>query len=141
MEFEKSESSFGYCIFCEDVRQEVNNKLTYVGVFFGPELNVQGVLPAGIGKFCVQAIFKQRMADGLEPLVFEIHMPGDDLDKPSARTEASSEQISAGLPPPSSDNDDPFFLVGIGFTLAMASRRNCRLSLEMMIRIPGRVCK
>jgi len=113
MEFEKPESSFGYCIFCEDIRQEVNNKLTFVGVYFGAELNVLGVLPAGIGKFCIQAMFKQRVADGLATLTFEVHMPGDDDDKPSARQVALAEQISAGLPTPPSDIEDPFFLIGM----------------------------
>lgn len=114
MEFERPESSFGYCIFCEDIRQEINNKLTYVGVFFGPELNVLGTLPSNIGKFCIQAIFKQRFADGLESLAFEVHMPGDDDDKPTARQEATVDQMAAVMPPLSTDNDDPFLQVGIG---------------------------
>lgn len=38
MEFEKAANPTGYCIF-EDIRQEINNKLTYVGVFAVGELN------------------------------------------------------------------------------------------------------
>jgi hypothetical protein len=111
MEFEKPESSFGYCIFCDDIRQEIANKLTYVGVFYGPELNVLGALPANIGKFCIQAVFKQRFADGFEPMTFEVHMPGDDPDKPSARVEVNSEQVATALPAPPSDEEDPFLQI------------------------------
>lgn len=114
MEFERPEKSFGYCIFCEDIRQEVYNKVTFVGVFNGPELNVLGTLPANIGKFCIHAVFKQRVNEGIEPLTFEVHAPGDDDDKPTARIEAPSDQILAGLPPPPTDNDDPFLQISTG---------------------------
>lgn len=112
MDFERAEKSFGYCLFCEDVRQEVNNKLTFVGVFFGLDLTVLGVLPAHIGKFCIQAIFKQRLSEGVSDVTFEIYLPGDDDDKPSASQTASAQQMMFGLEAPT-DIDDPFFQIGM----------------------------
>jgi len=34
----------------------------------------------------------------LEPLVIEVHMPGDDGDKPTGREEVSLEDVSAKMP-------------------------------------------
>lgn len=115
MEFEKTASPYGYCTFCEDIRQEMNGKQTYVGVVVGTDLNIQGVLPAGIGKFSIFATFRQRLTDGLGPVVFEVHMPGDEDDKPSARMEFSITDIIANLPAVAPDIDDPFLGIGLGF--------------------------
>jgi hypothetical protein len=115
MKFEKTGSPNGFCIFCEDIRQEINNKQTYVGAFLGSDLNVLGTLPAGIGKFCISIAYRQRLTDAIEPLVFEVHMPGDDDDKPTAKAEASLEEAFAKLPPPASDIEDPFIGMGLGF--------------------------
>jgi hypothetical protein len=43
MEFEKAASPTGFCVFCEDIRQEINGKQCYIGVFVGNELKVLGV--------------------------------------------------------------------------------------------------
>jgi hypothetical protein len=42
-------------------------------------------------------------------------MPGDDDDKPTARAEASLEEVAAKLPPAAPDIDDPFIGMGLGF--------------------------
>jgi hypothetical protein len=115
MKFEKTASPHGFCIFCEDIRQEINAKQTLVGVFPGGDLNVLGTLPAGIGKFCISVAYRQRLTDALEPIIFEVHMPGDDDDKPTARAEASLEEVAAKLPPAAPDIDDPFIGMGLGF--------------------------
>jgi hypothetical protein len=115
MEFEKASSPNGFCIFCEDVRQEVNGKQSFIGVFVGNELNVLGILPTSIGKFSIIATFRQRRTDGLDPITFEVHVPGDDPDKPSARIEGQTENLVAKLPPPPADNDDPFISIAVGF--------------------------
>jgi len=115
MVFEKPASPSGSCIFCEDIRQEINSKQSYIGVFVGNELKVLGVLPASIGKFSIQATFRQRVTDGFEPVTLEVHLPGDDDDKPSARIDAPFEDLSAQLPPTPADVDDPFFQIVMGF--------------------------
>jgi hypothetical protein len=115
MEFEKAASPTGFCVFCEDIRQEINGKQSYIGVFVGSELKVLGVLPASIGKFSIQATFRQRVTDGLEPITLEVHLPGDDDDKPTARIDAPIEDLAAQLPAAAPDVDDPFLEVAIGF--------------------------
>jgi hypothetical protein len=73
-------------------------------------------LPAAIGRFCINVTYRQRLTDVLAPVVIEVHMPGDDEDKPTARAEAPSfAENVAKLPPPDPDNDDPFVGIGLGF--------------------------
>jgi hypothetical protein len=115
MKFEKTVTPYGWCIFCEDIRREISGKQTFVGVIGSSDLNVLGTLPTGIGKFSVHAVFRQRLADGLDPVQIEIHMPGDDEDKPSAGAELSVEQIAGNLPPPAPDVDDPIMGVAMAF--------------------------
>ena len=115
MDFEKLATPHGYCVFCEDIRQELNGKQTYVGVFVGSDLNILGALPAAIGKFSINATYRQRQADGLEPVMLEVHMPGDDDDKPTAQTEISFEELVQALPPPPADVDDPIIGMAMGF--------------------------
>jgi hypothetical protein len=115
MKFETAGSPYGFCVFCEDIRQEINGKHTYVGVIISSDLNVLGTLPAVIGKFSINASYRQRLADGLEPLTIQVHMPGDDEDKPTATVDFSLEEVAAKLPPAPEDIEDPFIGVGIGF--------------------------
>ena len=115
MDFEKTSTPYGFCVFCEDVRHEINGKQTHVGVILGNDLNILGVLPAAIGKFSISATYRQRQVDGLDPVTLEIHMPGDDDDKPSAQMELSIEEVVARLPPPAPDVDDPIIGLSLGF--------------------------
>ena len=115
MGFEKTATPFGYCTFCEDIRQEVNGKHTYIGVVPGPDLIILGALPSGIGKFSIFVTFRQRESDGLDPVALQVHMPGDDDDKPTAKMDISIQELVEKLPPPAPDIDDPIIGVGLGF--------------------------
>jgi hypothetical protein len=114
MEFERTPSPRGYCTFCEDIRQEISGKQTFVGVIPGSELTILGPLPAVVGKFCISVMFRQRFSDSLEMVSIEVHLPGDDDDKPSMKAEFSLEEAVAKMPPPS-DIDDPFIGIGMKF--------------------------
>lgn len=46
------EDAFGYTIFCDDVREEVGGKLTYVGVYAG-HLFVTTEFPLTLAKLCL----------------------------------------------------------------------------------------
>jgi len=115
MKFERTTTPYGYCLFCEDIRHEINGKQSFVGTFVDGEMTVLGAIPAAIGKFCIHVTYWQRFADGLEPVLIEVHMPGDEDDKPTARTEINVEQNFAILPPAPPEVDDPIFGVNFGF--------------------------
>jgi hypothetical protein len=73
---------FGHTIFSDDVRNEVDGKITYVGVYSGT-LFVRGTFPAIISKFCITGFFSQRK-DIFEPgLGLHIFLPGDADEKAS----------------------------------------------------------
>lgn len=109
------ESPHGHCIFCEDIRQEVNSKETYVGVFGGPELFVFGQLPANIGKFMIKVYYAQRRTDIIAPVTLVVRMPGDKDNEPSAQAEIDIPAIIRDIPQPAPDVDDPFLAVQLAF--------------------------
>jgi hypothetical protein len=51
----------------------------------------------------------------LGPVLLEIHMPGDDDDKPTAQAEIAFEELARSLPPPAADVDDPIIGMAMGF--------------------------
>jgi hypothetical protein len=97
------------------VRQEINGKQSHIGVIVGGDLNILGTLPTAIGKFSITATYRQRQADGLEPVLLEVHMPGDDDDKPSAQAEVLIDEMILRLAPPAPDVDDPIIGLSMGF--------------------------
>lgn len=108
MEKVPRQSPYGHCIFCEDIRQEVDGKQTYVGVINGPELYVLGLLPTSIGKFSVYIHFAQRPADITENAKIQILFPGDEEGKASGEINIDLLTLVRELPPVPSDVDDPF---------------------------------
>lgn len=56
----------------------------------------------------------QSQVSSLEPLSIEVHLPGDDDDKPSMKAEVSLKELVEKLPPPP-DLEDPFVGVGMAF--------------------------
>lgn len=47
----------GYVIFCDDVREEVRSKFTFVGIY-GSEMKIFGTAPATVPKLCVAIKFR-----------------------------------------------------------------------------------
>lgn len=116
MEKIPSQSPHGYCVFCEDIRQEVNGKFTYVGVFSGSEMNVLGAMPTNIGKFSISLYFAQRAREITGMVMLHVLLPGDDDDKPSAQMEVNMPELLKSMPPPPESLDDPFVSFRTAFT-------------------------
>ena len=73
---------YGFTIFCDDVRYEQGNKVSYIGTYRGL-LRIQGTFPAALPKFVLVVRFNQNV-EAYEPdLPVWIFLPGDDLEKPS----------------------------------------------------------
>jgi hypothetical protein len=77
---------YGYTIFCDDIRHEINAKLSYVGAF-ASVIKINGGLPAPIPKLCLSVYFYEweRLAitrNWEVPLV--VIAPGQSLENPSA---------------------------------------------------------
>jgi hypothetical protein len=61
------ESPYGVTIFCDDIRQEVNGKLTLVGCY-GSELHIIGVYPAELPAFAALINIRVPYKSKLESL-------------------------------------------------------------------------
>jgi len=68
---------FGYSIFCDDLREEVRNKFTYVGVY-NDSLVVDSDFPVTLPRFCIVATYAQRNSDDTRPIKLRVTMPGTD---------------------------------------------------------------
>lgn len=106
-------SPHGHCIFCEDIRQEINGKETYVGVFPGSEMFVFGAMPTNIGKLMIKVFYAQRATDPKVPVTIEVTMPGD--DEASATIEIDFSTATEALPPPPTHLDDAFIALQATF--------------------------
>ena len=83
----------GYVIFCDDIRHEVGNKPSYMGVYL-TDLNLhQPAFPATLHKLCVSATYMRSNADRKASPVLKIYLPGD--AEPIAQAALPSDQMPA----------------------------------------------
>jgi hypothetical protein len=64
----------GYTIFCDDVRQESNGKLIYIGVYEVKMILEQ--IPATLPSFCVVVKYIERHGESDLPVVLKVFLPG-----------------------------------------------------------------
>jgi hypothetical protein len=76
------QTPFGHTLFCDDIRHEINGKITYVGTYRS-ELIVFGSLPAVLPKFVVAIWYHEQPGESDEPIEFRVFLPGDESDKPT----------------------------------------------------------
>ena len=82
METAPPPEAFGHVIFCDDIRNEIGNKLTFVGCYFGDML-ITSDFPAVIPRFCLAVDYSQQRGKIIMPIKFVVFLPGDPEDKPS----------------------------------------------------------
>lgn len=73
---------YGHAVFCDDLREEAGNKLSYMGTYRG--VLVSGApLPVAFPKFVVVANFSEPLADSPMDMTVRIYGPGqEDGDTP-----------------------------------------------------------
>lgn len=104
---------YGYTIFCDDVREEVNNKFTYVGVY--AESLIVPSLPVTLSKFVINTHFLQHPDDEIRPLKVVVYGPESetvpifDLDVPFD---------NQGLPSIDSVHTTPMMDLNLSFVLS-----------------------
>src|SRR5262249_34042823 len=79
---------YGYTIFCDDIRQEVGGKISFVGVY-SDTIFIHGEFPVTLPKFAFVISLIQRREILERNIQVQIFLPGDDEDSPSI-----SQQIS-----------------------------------------------
>jgi hypothetical protein len=125
---------FGFSIFCDDIRNEVGGKNSYIGVYISNLL--VPAFPIALPKFCivVNLCEPRAMAEVRDwNVTLNVHLPGDEDGKPTIAAmippvpkEASDQVSSSSLP---DDPDVPKVMVmSAGFILA-----------PLMLKEPGRI--
>jgi hypothetical protein len=89
----------GYTIFCEDLRFEIDGKVTLVGSYYGVML-IREAFPVTLPKFAMSVAFNQRKTVFEPKLRLKVFLPGDDKDEPSIVVEMDPP---LDPPPPNSD--------------------------------------
>lgn len=89
----------GDTVFCDDIRQETNNKRIYVGVYSG-EMTVYGTAPAALAKLALAITYVESHKEIGPPATLKVYAPdGEGGDAQVARVEIPIEQM-AKIPRP-----------------------------------------
>jgi hypothetical protein len=67
--------AYGYTTFCDDIRVEVANKLTFVGIYTGQFVLYTDTLPTMIPKLAMSITYRQRHDRMVLPVQFQIFFP------------------------------------------------------------------
>jgi hypothetical protein len=73
---------FGSTIFCDDIRFEMDGKVSYIGAYTGV-MFVRDGFPIILPKFGLGIQFVQKVAVFKPNLLFKVFLPGDADDSPS----------------------------------------------------------
>ena len=80
---------YGYCIFCDDIRTEVGEKLSFIGVYNG--VMFVPVLPVSLPKFCAHVTLVTPADRPYRSILLECHGPGE--ERPLIEEELETPQL------------------------------------------------
>src|SRR5215208_1177303 len=99
----RAPDTYGYTVFCDDIRQENNNKRIYIGVYQGV-MNVFNPPPTNLFKLSLAVHYYEKPGE-IEPVEIVITVPG--LDQPAFRAVVPAEARAAVKPPQLEEGIDP----------------------------------
>jgi hypothetical protein len=94
---------YGYTVFCDDIRQEVGGKITFVGTY-RQALIVHGTFPITLPKFAMAIHYLEKTSETPEKVDLKVFFPGDADDAPSISGELSLAEASKGVPDAEKNN-------------------------------------
>jgi hypothetical protein len=77
----------GHTVFCDDIRDELGGKVSYIGVYQTRKMFVHGEFPVTLPKFGFAISYAQKKELFVQPTALRIYLPGDEEEKPSIETE------------------------------------------------------
>ena len=90
----------GYVIFCDDIRHELQNKNSYMGVYRS-ELYAPEPFPYNLPKFAMSINYiEDREPPSTGPVTVKIYLPGDSDGHPSIETDLPVEDARNQPIPP-----------------------------------------
>jgi hypothetical protein len=113
-------SRYIHAVFCDDVRMEIGDKITFVGIYQGiMNISAQGI-PAIIPKLCIAVSAHAPLTDLFQTLRFRVMKDNILL----AESEAPSEQLTA----PPEDTTAKYRTIGTVFTISpFIVEKECRI--------------
>lgn len=69
-------------VFCDDIRHEVGNKKSFIGVY-SSALFFDGKFPATLPKLCAAIVYEDHIETKIEKIILRVALPGDDPDHPT----------------------------------------------------------
>ena len=103
----KNADRFIHAIFCDDMRQEIGNKVSFMGCYQG-ELFVP-FLPLALPKLCVFVTVSTPVERPLKALTIRVNQG----EKQLASIEMPSEDLARAVPPPQDDSTRILANVGV----------------------------
>lgn len=73
----KPVTPFGYALFCDDIRQEVGNKVSLMGLYTGVAV-FESEFPITIPRLCIAVHFVQDREDEVKPVKLKVISTNDD---------------------------------------------------------------
>jgi hypothetical protein len=102
----------GYTIFCDDIRQEIGNKLSFIGIYTGL-MQIHVPFPVTLPRLCIYAIGVHSWDEALREIRavdFKIWFPGNSGEEPSINVPVyrhDQGQPVPSLPPLEDAFNDP----------------------------------
>lgn len=125
----RRETPHGDTVFCDDIRQEIGGKFSYIGVYRGA-INISATLPVALPKLAMAISYAERPGESDEPVELRCYLPGDKDSKPSLRFDLPVEQMRATAPPEDPETDDQYWIV-----VVMAQFAPARIVKEGRIKV------
>lgn len=124
---------YGYCIFCDDIRTEVGEKLSFIGVYNGVLLLPE--FPFTLPKLCAHVNLVTPASDPYRSIVLQCRTPGDQapLIQENLDTVQLEEQHALGEAE-SADSAQVDVVVGVSLVFSpLRLRRPGLLTVEAVI--------
>lgn len=107
MRTEEPPEIVGHAIFCDDIRLEIDQKASYIGVYSGGTMYVRAEFPITLPKFAIAVSFAQKREIFVPNIGLRIFLPGDTDEKPSIEAETVP-----GMVLPDNEKNLPMILMG-----------------------------
>lgn len=108
---------FGYTIFCDDVRQEINGKLIYIGIYQA-DMVVYGTAPTAVPMLCAVVTYRERPGESDDPVTVKLFGPGN--ENAIAEVNLQLDQLRHTPPPePPADENNPDRMISVMVPIKM----------------------
>jgi len=118
MRTRESNEYTAFTIFCDDIRDEVGGKVSFIGVYQSRSMFIHGTFPVTIPKFGFAVHYAQKKEIFVQPNALRIYLPGDDPEKPSIEAEFPRVEDALKSQARSSETSTPFIVAMARFVVA-----------------------